>query len=90
MWNGAVVVVCEGLISGHPPPPPPLPLVDRDDLVMGLYRDINQPPQPGDLVYTISWLGHRITNVRVIVLTSVVLLFAHKCLSIVIICRIFV
>ena len=87
--NGAVV--CEGLISGCPPPPPPPPPLDRDDLVMGLYWDINHPPQPGDLVYTISWLGHRITNVRVIVPTSVVLLFAHKCLSIVIIlCRIFV
>ena len=28
VWNGAVVVVCEGLISGNPP-------VDRDDIVMG-------------------------------------------------------
>ena len=55
----------------------------------GLYRDSNHPPQPGHLVYTISWLGHRITNVRVIVLTSVVLLFAQKCLSIlfIVICR---
>ena len=61
------------LISGNPPPP-----VDQDDSVMGLYRDSNQPPQPGHSVYTISWLGHRITNVRVIALTSVVLLFASN------------
>ena len=46
----------------------------------GLFRDNTHPPQAGDLVYTISGLGHKITKVHVI---SVVLLFAHNCLSIV-------
>ena len=74
--------LCEGVISGQPPPPP-VPPVDRDDISDGVISG-QQPPtsQPGDLVYTISWVGHKITNVRVVVLTSVVLLFAHKCLSI--------
>ena len=47
--------LCEGIISGQTHPPPP---VNRDDISDGVISG-QQPPtsQPGDFVYTISWVG---------------------------------